>query len=218
MDFVDGVVVLTSPVQAIPLPIEIDDEVENNEPQDNNYAIEHNEPQDHEYGHDETGPPTNITVLFSGTFTVGQDIPPGRYVITADSSGNFVIRSADGRLWVNEILNDGTGTHGVPSVTVDIGVDYEIEIRGISNVTFTPAINALSTVLTTGRWVVGVHIPACTYDARPTIVGDSGNFVIHNADGRLAVNEVLRDRVRVNLQSGQTINIGGLTSVTFDTP
>ena len=206
VDFVDGVVVLTSPLQAVPLPIEVDDDVENDEP------------HDYEDEHDEAEPPTDIAVLFSGTFTVGQDILPGRYVITADSSGNFVIRTADGRLWVNEILNDGTGALGVPSVTVDIGLDYEIEIRGINNVTFAPAINELSTLLTTGRWVVGVHIPAGTFDARPTIDGDSGNFVIHNADGRLAVNEILRDRVRVNLHNGQTINIAGLTSVTFDSP
>jgi hypothetical protein len=160
----------------------------------------------------------DIHTLFSGTFIVGQDIPAGRYVITGDDSGNFIIRNNDNRLVVNEILNvtGGSNAHGVPSVTVDINDGYEIEIRGISNVFFTPAINQHSTVLTTGIWVVGVHIPVGQFDARPTVAGDSGNFVIHHANGRLAVNEILRDRVRVSLQEGQVIQIRSLTSVTFE--
>ena len=165
-----------------------------------------------------TPPAAASYTLFSGEFTVGQDIPAGRYVITSDGSGNFTIHNADGRLVINEILNVGGGAdaQGVPSITVDINYGYEINIRGISNVDFTPAVNEVSTVLSTGHWIVGVHIPAGQFDARPTTPGDSGNLIIHNIDGRLATNEILRDRVRVNLQNGAVIRIGSLTSVTFE--
>ena len=165
--------------------------------------------------------PTISYTLFNGTFIVGQDIPAGRYVITSENgdSGNFVIYNTDGRSVINEILHDPTGsrTNGVPSITVDIYDGYEIKISGINNVTFTPAIDYFSNILTTGYWVVGVHISAGQYNARPTNIGDSGNFSIRNANGRLAVSEVLRDNmVRVSLQNGQIIKISSLISVTFE--
>jgi len=176
-----------------------------------------------------TTPPTapGTVTLTTGTFTVGQDIPAGRYVITGLGHGNFVIRNADNRLHINEILNDmqGTSTQGVPSVTTDLGAGYTIEIRGLQGAVFTPATRSIATTLTTGHWVVGTDVAAGTFYAVPA-AGSSGNFIVHNADGRLAYNEILngRDtgigvpRVRVNLQNGQTIRVSGLTSVSFTAP
>jgi len=176
-----------------------------------------------------TPPATPGTVtLITGTHTVGQNIPAGRYVITAQGHGNFVIRNADNRLHVNEILNDmqGTSTQGISSFTTNIGVGYTIEIRGnLRAAVFTPATRALATTLTTGHWVVGTDIAAGTYYATPA-AGSSGNFIVHHANGRLAYNAILNDRgtgsgvprLRVNLQAGQTIRISSLTSVSFATP
>ncbi|MCL2588699.1 MAG: hypothetical protein FWD84_04740, partial [Oscillospiraceae bacterium] len=162
-------------------------------------------------------PPTHT--LHTGTFTVGQDIPVGRYVVTNEGSGNFIVRDADDRLYINEILNEegGPGRHGVTSVTADFGAGYQIEIRGMRSATFTAATRSLSQTLTTGRWVVGVDIPAGRFDATPA-AGDSGNFIVHHENGRLAYNEILGSRVpvlRVNLQNGQTIRIASLSSVSF---
>jgi len=173
-----------------------------------------------------------LTTLFSGTFFVGQDIPAGRYVITGDSSGNLFVHR-DGYIFpaVSEILDDGTGiiNIGVPSVTADLLDGDEIEISGINNVVFTPAVTELSTILTTGDWAVGMDIPAGTFDVVPTYDDESGNIFV-NEQGRIlpVVNEILAgpdsasgqmnigvERVRVNLQDGQTIRITNISSVTF---
>jgi len=161
--------------------------------------------------------------LFSGTFTVGQDIPAGRYVVTSgDGSGNFIVHNVDDRLHVNEILSEpGSTRRGLPSVTADFGYGYQIRISGINEVIFTPAQRSSTTTLTTGHWVVGTDVPAGTFDAVPYSNG-SGNFIVHHANGRLAYNEILggnrTQRVRVNLQTGQTIRISGLEYVEFVAP
>lgn len=158
-----------------------------------------------------------LTVLFSGAFFVGEDIPPGRYVITADDSGNLFIRRA-GRSFVNAILE---GNHGVASVTVDLEIGDEIEISGIDNVTFTPAETEMSTVLTTGFWIVGLDIPSGTFDVITTYADESGNFFVRR-NGRSVVNEILGDsqmgveRIRVHLEEGDVIEIVGLNAVTFE--
>jgi len=168
-----------------------------------------------------------LTVLFAGTFTVGIDIPPGRYVITADGNGNLFIRDK-GTSIVNTILTGGYGRlhpSGVPSITTDLEVGQEIELGGISNATFTPAVTQMSTVLTAGDWVVGLDIPPGIYNAFPTYQ-EIGNFFIRTAGGRGVVNEILNttetdrgvERIRVNLEEGQRIQMHNISSVTFEKP
>ena len=163
------------------------------------------------------------TTLFTGTFMVGQDIPEGRYVITADGFGNFFVY--DGELpIVNALLNDGEGDFGVPSLTIYLHEGNEIEISGINNVTFTPAATQLVTVLTAGDWIVGLDILPGTYDVFSTYE-ESGNFFVFSADilGLPLVNEILGgewgvERVRVNLEEGQRIQMHNISSVTFEQP
>jgi len=178
---------------------------------------------------DATSVPTNLTrdnsaavltTLFSGTFMVGQDIPPGRYVITADGSGNLFVNDGD-LPRVNVILNNEVG-FGVTSLTVYLYEGEEIEISRINNVIFTPAITESSTTLTAGDWIVGLDIPAGTYDATPTEEGFFGNFFVF--DGALpSVNQILGgdigvERVRVNLREGQRVQMHNIESVTFTQP
>ena len=161
-----------------------------------------------------------LTKLFSGKFTVGQDIPAGRYVITGDGSGNLFVYDKNGLPIISEILGESMGI-GVPSVTTDIEAGNEIEISGINNVTFTPAVTDSSTKLTTGTWVVGLDIPAGKYDA--TCDDDkSGNLFVY--DGILPiVSEILDksgmgigvEKTRVDLKDGQKIQISGMPSVSF---
>jgi hypothetical protein len=76
------------------------------------------------------------TTLYAGTFTVGEDIGEGRYVITttAGKSGNLYV---SGKNSVNEIL--GTNSMGgVPSVTTNLSKGDIIEISSLSQVIFTP--------------------------------------------------------------------------------
>ncbi len=74
--------------------------------------------------------------LYTGTWTVGQDLGAGGYVATpgAGESGNFIIENED----IDEILGGGTAAGGVPNVTVNVQTGDVIEISGLASVTMTP--------------------------------------------------------------------------------
>ena len=71
-------------------------------------------------------------VLGAGDYTVGTDIPAGRYIVTGDS--NFVVRSSYGSLKVNTIL--GGGKYGEESYTCTLEIGDTLELA--SKDTFTP--------------------------------------------------------------------------------
>ena len=77
------------------------------------------------------------TTLGAGEWVVGLDIAAGSYVATpADGqSGNFVIYDEFGWPDTNEILGDADG-FGVPEVTVSLADGDQIEISGLSEVSF----------------------------------------------------------------------------------
>lgn len=79
--------------------------------------------------------PTTVN-LYSGTFTVGEDIAPGRYVATTTpgKSGNFIVSGPDS---VNEILGQTSGM-GVANVTTNLSDGDVITISGLEQVTMTP--------------------------------------------------------------------------------
>lgn len=158
------------------------------------------------------------TILGSGTFTCGVDIPPGRYVIRAkENSGNFTITD-NSNLIVNSIL-DPTGQNGVQTLTVSIIKGEKINIDGMNAVIFTPASTNERDTLTAGTWIVGVDIAPGRYVATP--VNGSGNFVVYNSSG-IAVNTILdstgqngEENYTLNLTNGEVISISGLNEVKF---
>ena len=80
------------------------------------------------------------TTLGAGEWYVGEDIPPGRYVITPpdDQSGNIVVYDDENSPSdLNEILNP-FGTNGVKSVTYKLKDGQIIEITSMDAVLFTP--------------------------------------------------------------------------------
>ncbi|MCL2455899.1 MAG: hypothetical protein FWD18_11460 [Micrococcales bacterium] len=161
------------------------------------------------------------TTLGTGSFLVGSDVQPGRYVITpgGGESGNLQVSSASDPLKVNEILGTAYGL-GVPSVTVDLVADDEIKISGLSSVTFTPAETSLSNQLSAGQWIVGLDIAAGRYVVTPA-EGESGNFFVYSDRGFPKVNEILGGdfgvpSVTVSLEDGQRIKISSLSSVVFE--
>lgn len=162
------------------------------------------------------------TTLGAGTFTVGEDVPPGRYVIEpgAGQSGNLSASSEEDPLAINEILGGEAG-FGVPSVTSTLTEGEQLEISGLSEVTFTPAETELRSTLTAGDWVVGLDIAAGDYVATPAD-GETGNFVVYDDWGLPATNEILGaddgfsvPEVTVSLADGDEIDISGLSEVTF---
>lgn len=80
------------------------------------------------------------TTLGAGEWYVGEDIPPGRYVITPpdDQSGNIAIYDEeDGPADIREILNP-FGTQGVKSLTYTLKEGQIIKLKSMENVLFTP--------------------------------------------------------------------------------
>lgn len=75
--------------------------------------------------------------LYAGTWTVGQDLGPGRYVATPGTgqSGRFVI-GAEG---VNVVLGGGPSAGGVPNVTFSVKGGDVIDISGLGQVALTPS-------------------------------------------------------------------------------
>lgn len=75
--------------------------------------------------------------LYAGTWTVGEDLGPGRYVATPRSgeSGNFIIPNEG----VNEILGGSSSLGGVPTVTFTVNNGDVIEISGLTQVKLTPS-------------------------------------------------------------------------------
>ncbi|GAA0126885.1 hypothetical protein UT300019_27890 [Clostridium sp. CTA-19] len=158
------------------------------------------------------------TVLATGNFIVGQDIPKGRYVCTSDSSGNFIIYDKDNIPVVNEILGDEN--FGVTKVTVDIKDGEKIDIGGIKNVKFTPANTELLQELTTGIWEVGLDIKEGRYVA--SSAKGQGNFIVYRK-GLPITNEILSDSgefgvpsITLEIKNGDLIQISALEKVIFN--
>src|SRR5699024_11167898 len=128
--------------------------------------------------------------------------------------------SEEDPLAINEILGGEVG-FGVPSVTSTLIEGEQLEISGLSEVTFTPAETELRSTLTAGDWVVGLDIAAGDYVATPAD-GETGNFVVYDDWGLPATNEILGEddgfsvpEVTVSLADGDEIEISGLSEVTF---
>lgn len=158
-----------------------------------------------------------LTTLNAGSFMAGTDIPAGRYVITADKTGNLLIYDTTGLPYINEIL--GGDDLGVKSVTTDISDGDKIEISGIDKVTFTPAETKLAKdTLTTGNWVAGIDIAAGRYDVTSE---ENGNFFVYDRTGIPVVNEILGggdlgvEKVTADLEDGFSITISGMNKVKF---
>jgi len=79
----------------------------------------------------------SAVTLYAGTWTVGQDLGPGRYVATpgAGQSGSFIITSEG----VYEVLGGDPSLGGVPSVTFNLQNGDVIEITGLGLVTLEPS-------------------------------------------------------------------------------
>ncbi|MDR1441834.1 MAG: hypothetical protein LBJ02_05530 [Bifidobacteriaceae bacterium] len=159
--------------------------------------------------------------LQAGTYTVGAEIPAGRYIITTDTAdtGNLHIDSATGPFKCNELLGVGEFNLGVASYTTDLDAGDTISWLGDAPITLTPAPTEVRTELTAGNWIVGLDIPAGEYLA--TANGDwSGNLRIYSADGQNLLNQVVEPSsepqpIPVSLVAGQRVDVSGVASFTF---
>ena len=79
----------------------------------------------------------SAVTLYAGTWTVGQDLGPGRYVATpsAGQSGKFVIKSEG----VDQILGSDPSLGEVPNVTFVVKEGDVIMISGLGEVELAPS-------------------------------------------------------------------------------
>jgi len=76
--------------------------------------------------------------LGSGKFSVGDDIPAGRYVVTTqERGGNFATYDSWGLLDANEMLGTAPDYY-VNNITVNLEEGGQVEISGLNQVLFTP--------------------------------------------------------------------------------
>jgi len=156
------------------------------------------------------------TTLGAGTFSGGKDVPVGLYDVTAPGqSGNFIVTGTD---TYNEIFGQG-----VTKIRVQISDGDQIQLSGLSSVTFTPVSKRFVTTHTpvtlyAGTFIVGQDIGAGRYVATTT-PGSSGNFIVSGTD---SVNEILGQNgvggvpsVTTDLSDGDVVTISGLGQVTM---
>jgi hypothetical protein len=79
----------------------------------------------------------SAVTLYAGTWTVGQDLGPGRYVAVPGTgqSGKFMIKSEG----VDQILGGDPSLGEVPSVTFGVKDGDVIKISGLAEVALAPA-------------------------------------------------------------------------------
>jgi ribosomal protein S28E/S33 len=162
--------------------------------------------------------------LGAGTFAGCQQVAAGLYNVTTTpgQSGNFVVTGTNDNY--DEILGAAGGSGGVPSVRVTIQSGDQIQISGMSGVTFTPVTTPFVTAHATinlgdGTWTVGQDIGPGNYVATAG-AGQSGNFIVTGTD---EYDEILGTaggsggvpNVTVTLTDGDVIQISGMSQVTM---
>lgn len=148
--------------------------------------------------------------LGAGTYKVGRDIQPGRYVIRAKTGSGNVSGDNDLNLILGTTVDNSLGQ--VDSYTTDLKKNAEVKLESLQSVTFTPTPSKRSfkTTLSAGDWVVGKDIKAGRYEI--TALQGSGNLTTDDGD----LNEILgttsdKDagqvtKVNVDLSNGQVLN------------
>lgn len=163
------------------------------------------------------------TTLGEGIWTVGRDIPRGRYIISAlRGTGNISSVKANGTRGVNEIFTAALRTSlRVHTVTTDLEEGEVITIEQLGTVSFLPAPASMTTALSSGTWITGFDVPAGSYVVTNANQGEQGTISIV-VDGKVVKNEILgtvggvgRDSLPLEISEGQTVTIHGLNNVVF---
>lgn len=150
-----------------------------------------------------------LVTLGAGTYKVGEDIKPGRYVITASSGSGNVTDSNDLNIILGESSDDEEGQ--VDSYTTYLPKGDKVKIEGIESTTFTPVKKRKElTSLSAGTWIVGKDIRPGTYTIK--CVQGSGNLTTDDGD----INEIIGTtadsdegkvtKVRAHLTKGQELS------------
>ncbi|MDF2595471.1 MAG: hypothetical protein K0R69_1812 [Clostridia bacterium] len=161
-------------------------------------------------------------LLPSGSFLVGKDIKPGRYMITTPKGmGDLFIYKKD-IPYINEILtyaHNEDSTIGVTKIETNLSAGDRIQISGLEAALFAPVPVFKKTTLVSGHHLVGRDIPAGDY----TVIAPSGtgHFMIYDPQSSSSVDENLiphspndpHTQLEVSLKEGQIVRINNLDRV-----
>jgi hypothetical protein len=169
-------------------------------------------------------------VLQEGRYTVGTDVPPGRYTVTPVDPADYALLALmppEADYYVPNIALGGDGTEGwgPASFTATLSGPLELEVGSLGGLALTPQpVHATPDVFAQGMYLVGRELPAGVY--RLTARGPfSGNILV--ADG--AVMDSLSPNVALDpaeetapssgefeLEDGDLVFIWNLAEVTAE--
>lgn len=149
-----------------------------------------------------------LVTLGAGTYKVGEDIKPGRYIITSTNGSGNVTDSKDLNIILGESADDDGGQ--IDSYTTYLPKGDKVKIEGIESTVFTPVKKRKKmTTLHAGSWIVGKDIKPGTYTIK--CVQGSGNLTTDDGD----INEIIGTsadddsgqvtKVRAHLTKGQEL-------------
>ncbi len=125
-----------------------------------------------------------VATLGSGTYKVGRDIQPGRYVITATNGSGNLSDDNDMNIILGTDEDDDLGQ--ITSYTTYLPKGDKVKVDGIESVSFAPVAKRKKlTTLSAGQWVVGKDIKPGRYTIKAS--KGSGNLTDDQDD----INEII---------------------------
>lgn len=166
------------------------------------------------------------TALENGTHKVGNDIPAGRYVITADTGiGNVFIDNEEDRSVLSTTLNgtEESKDYGSGRVIVFLEEGHSIEINGLEGVNFAPYETEEVTELFPGMWIVGEDFPAGVYDVETESTDYYGTMEVYSHPDQIKARYSLGDpeyggmsSFTASFEAGDIVELSNSPAVTIN--
>lgn len=144
-------------------------------------------------------------------------LPPGRYMIAGNPTGNIYLLDKDGKQVLREIVGDYAGAH-----TLTVSVDESMTVRadgGYDSVSVFLAETELRNALSAGVWKVGTDIAPGVYTISTDeiygylqILEKGRDPVLHELIGGTAG----KTESRVELKEGQWLRVTKTSTVVFN--
>ena len=154
--------------------------------------------------------------LTSGTFKVGKELVPGRYILTASKGMGSIFIYKENVPYIHEILthpHNSDSTIGVTKIEATLEENDLIQISDLDQVIFSPVRPFLKTVLVSGYHVVGQDIPPGEYGV--IVFKGSGSLMIYDTAYNMRYNKYITSQdsfnpensLRITLSEGEIVKI-----------
>ncbi len=165
---------------------------------------------------------TQEIILSSGSYVVGSDIQPGRYIMTTHSGTGSIYIYKGQYPYISELLthpDNIDSTVAVTRIETCLNAGDRIQITDLSSVTCLLAPRFPKTTLSCGEHIVGIDVPPGDYTAITS--KGTGHLMIYDATLSVRLSKVLTAhslydndlQLKMSLTEGEIIKIGSLESV-----